>query len=145
MTRKLALLLGVSMIASAGLGYAAHHEMSGKMHPFGQVDWQPIREGSPVQVAVLFGDPRNGESVRMLKLPAGHVAPDHKHTGAYHAVSLAGTWRHSFDGGEANELPVGSYVFQPGGEFHGDACVGPDECVIWLYQSVAADFIPKAQ
>jgi len=145
MTRKLALLFGVSMIGAAGLGYAAHHEMAGMMKPGNHVEWQDMGPDSPLKMTVLFGDPATGESVRMFKLPGGHVVPVHMHTGDYHAVNLAGTWRHSFDGGEELELPPGSYVFQPGKEMHGDACVGPDDCVIWIYQSVAADFIPKEQ
>ena len=26
---------------------------------------------------------------------------------------------------------------------HGDACVGPEDCILMLQQSVAADFIPQ--
>ena len=47
------------------------------------------------------------------------------------------------DGGEERELPPGSYVFQPGGAMHGDACVGPEDCVLFLHQHEKADFIPK--
>jgi quercetin dioxygenase-like cupin family protein len=145
MTRKLALLFGAAIVASAGLGYTAHSEMAGMMTPANQIDWQPIAEDSPLQMAVLFGDPSKGENVRMFKLPAGHVVPVHMHTGDYHGVNVAGTWRHTFDGGEDLKLPAGSYVFQPGGQFHGDACVGPEECIIMVYQSGPADYIPKDQ
>jgi hypothetical protein len=26
---------------------------------------------------------------------------------------------------------------------HGDACVGPDDCVLFIHQYVKGDFIPK--
>ncbi len=145
MTKKLAALFAVSIIASAGLGYAAHHETAGMMKPFDQVEWQEIAPDTPLKMAVLRGDPATGENVRLLKLPPGHVVPTHMHTNDYHAVSLTGIWRHSFDGGEELDLPTGSYVFQPGQGMHGDTCVGPDECILWVYQSAAADYIPKEE
>jgi quercetin dioxygenase-like cupin family protein len=79
----------------------------------------------------------------LLKIPPGFVAPIHAHTGDYHGVNLAGTWRHSFDGGAERDLPPGSYVFQPGMGMHGDACVGSEECVLFIHQYVKGDFIPK--
>ena len=54
-------------------------------------------------------------------------------TSDYHTVNLTGTWKHIFlETGEVRELPPGSYVFQPGGEMHGDAFIGPEDCVIML-------------
>lgn len=144
MPRKLALLVGAAMLASAGLGYAAGHNDHGTIVAWDEVEWAPIREGSPVSVFVLWGDPSSGAHGRLLTLPAGFNAPIHAHTGDYHGINLAGTWLHSFDAtGESRELPPRSYVFQPGGEMHGDACLGTEDCVIFLTQDVAGDFIPK--
>jgi len=28
-------------------------------------------------------------------------------------------------------------------EFHGDACVGPEDCILFTQQHVKGDFIPK--
>ena len=110
-----------------------------------EVEWAPI-DGTPVKVAMLWGDPRMGASVRLLKFPAGTVVPNHAHTGDYHGVNLTGIWRHSFsETGEVRELPPRSYVFQPGGEMHGDACVGPEDCIVLIQQSVAADYIPQVR
>ena len=143
MTKKLALLVGVSLIAGAGLGYAASHANQGTISVYDESAWKEIRPGSPVSVMPLWGDSSKGEHGRLLKLPAGFVAPDHAHTGDYHGINLTGTWRHSFDGGEERELPPGSYVFQPGMAMHGDACVGPEDCVLFLHQHEKADFVPK--
>jgi quercetin dioxygenase-like cupin family protein len=145
MARKSFLFVAVALLAAAGLAYTAAHKDHGSMVAFDEVAWAPI-EGTPLSVAVLRGDPSTGANVRLLKLPAGFVAPNHAHTGDYHGVNLTGTWKHTFiETGEARELPPGSYVFQPGGEMHGDACVGPEDCVLMLQQSVAADFIPQEQ
>ena len=142
-TKKFAALFAgaAALAVTAGLGYAAGHKDRGAMSALDEVEWIP-RANSPVEVAVLAGDPATGPHIRLVKLPAGFVVPDHAHTGDYHGVNLTGTWKHTFlETGESRELPPGSFVFQPGGEMHGDACIGPEDCIIMLSQLVAADFI----
>ena len=141
-TKKFAALFaGAAVAVAAGLGYAAGHKDRGAMSALDDVEWIP-RTNSPVETAVLAGDPATGAHIRLVKLPAGFVVPDHAHTGDYHGVNLTGTWKHTFlETGESRELPPGSFVFQPGGEMHGDACIGSEDCIIMLSQSVAADFI----
>ena len=137
---------GAALVAAFGTAHAEGTGAHGLMISLDEVEWQPIREGSVVDVAVLFGDPADGANVRLIRFPAGFTAPVHAHTGDYHGVVLTGTWKHWFEEtGEERELPPGSYVFQPGGEMHGDACIGSEDCVFLLQQSVAADFIPKQQ
>ena len=129
------------LLVTVGTG-SAYTTKSRIMIALDEVEWQPVREGSPVHVAVLSGDPATGAHVRLIRLPAGFVAPIHAHTGDYNGTNLTGTWKHTFvETGEERELPPGSYVFQPGGEMHGDACIGPEDCILLLQQSVAADFI----
>ena len=82
----------------------------------------------PPATAAPAATPAQKPAPNRPKLPAGFVAPIHAHTGDYYGVNLTGTWRHSFDGGDQKELPPGSYVFQPGMGFHGDACPGPEDC-----------------
>ena len=142
MTKK-SLLFGTALIAAATLGYAASHAQVGMMTAANEMEWQELAPNSPLKVVTLWGDSSQGESARLIKFPAGFVAPIHAHTGDYHGINLTGTWRHSFDGGEERELPPGSYVFQPGTAFHGDACVGPEDCILLLHQHVKSDFIPK--
>ena len=67
MTKKLTLLVGVSMLAAAGLGYAASHENRGTMTTLDSIEWQEMAPGSPVSVAVLWGDPSAGASVRLIR------------------------------------------------------------------------------
>lgn len=142
MTKK-SLLLSLSLIAAAGLGYAAGSEKTGTMTAANQMEWRERRPGSPVKMVLLWGDPQKGDSAMLLKFPAGFVVPTHAHTGDYLGMNLTGTWRHSIEGGEERDLPPGSYVFQPGMRMHGDACVGSEECVLFIDQYVKDDFIPK--
>jgi quercetin dioxygenase-like cupin family protein len=142
MSKKL-LLLGLSLLTTVGFVPAASAQ--GKMEAADKMDWKEMAPGSPLKIVILWGDRTQGEYAMLLKIPAGFVAPIHAHTGDYYGLNLTGTWRHSFDGGEEKALPPGSYVFQPGMGMHGDACVGPDECILFIHQHVKGDFIPKQQ
>jgi hypothetical protein len=141
--KKKHVLFGLSLIAAAGIGYAAGSANDGMMTTAGEMEWAEVRPGSPLKMVTLWGDRSKGEYAMLLKMPAGFVAPIHAHTGDYHGMNLSGTWRHSFDGGAERDLPPGSYVFQPGMGMHGDACVGPEDCVLFVHQYVKGDFIPK--
>ncbi|HEV8645027.1 MAG TPA: DUF4437 domain-containing protein [Burkholderiales bacterium] len=142
MTKK-SLLLGISLIAASGLSYAADSTEIGTMSAADQMEWREMAPGSPLRIVVLWGDRSKGEYAMLLKMPAGFVAPIHAHTGDYHGMNLTGSWRHSFEGGEQKDLPPGSYVFQPGMGMHGDACVGSEDCILFIHQHVKGDFIPK--
>ncbi|ETW99945.1 MAG: hypothetical protein ETSY1_13105 [Candidatus Entotheonella factor] len=134
----------MALIVAAGLGYTAGQQAKvGQMIAANEMEWKPMAPESPLQIMTLWGDRSKGEHGVLLKLPAGMVAPIHAHTGDYHGINLTGTWRHSFDGGEQKDLPPGSYVFQPGKQMHGDACIGTEDCILFLHQYVKADFIPK--
>ncbi len=147
MTKKLALVFGASLMAATGLGFglgmAGGHISGGKMIASDALDWQPLGDG-PLKVVVLWGDPATGAHGRLLKLPAGFTAPLHYHGGDYQGINVAGTWRHAFKDGdrETMDLPQGSYVFQPAGGYHDDTCVGPEDCILFVTQDVAADFHP---
>jgi quercetin dioxygenase-like cupin family protein len=139
---KKSLLLGLSLLATTGLACADDAKI-GTMTASDQMEWRELAPGSPVKMVILWGDRNKGEYAMLIKIPAGFVAPIHAHTGDYHGVNLTGTWRHSFDGGEQKDMSPGSYVFQPGMGMHGDACLGSEDCVLFIHQYVKGDFIPK--
>ena len=136
------ILLGVAAVSfAAGAGTA-------KMKPSTMVNapdivWEEYAPGVPLKVGKLWGDRKKGEYAMLLKLPAGFEAGMHSHTADYHAVLVQGTWVHSDDGGEAKELAVGSYVMQPGKQWHNDVCKGTTDCIIFVHQHKKGDFIPK--
>lgn len=143
MISKKSMLLGLSLIAVVGFAGPAASAGVGTMAPADQMEWRELAPGSPLKVVILWGDRSKDEYAMLLKLPAGFVAPIHAHTGDYYGINVTGTWRHSFDGGEERALPPGSYVFQPGMGMHGDACAGPDDCILFIHQHAKADFILK--
>jgi hypothetical protein len=142
MSKKL-LLVGLSMMGSVGISGAAIGAGTGTMSSPNEMEWRELAPGSPLKMVLLWGDRNGSEYAMLLKLPAGFVAPVHAHTGDYYGMNLTGTWRHSFDGGEERALPPGSYVFQPGMGMHGDACFGPEDCILFIHQHAKGDFIPK--
>ena len=132
-------VVGLALLGVAGTAGAAE----GTMLSLDQMEWKELSPGSPIMKANLWGDRDKGAYGILLKIPPGTVAPVHAHSADYHGLCLKGTWRHTFEGGEQRDLPPGSYVLQPGMKMHGDACVGPEECILFLHQTVKNDYIPK--
>ncbi len=132
----LAAILSVTAVSTSAS--ADSHEVA---MASAQLAWAPLGEG-PVQMAVLWGDPTGDDWAALLKLPAGFTPGPHSHTGAYHGINTQGTWVHIFGDSDVRSLPQGSYVMQPAGGLHNDACAGPDDCIIFLHQHAPMDFIP---
>ncbi len=104
---------------------------------------------APMQPVVVWGDrsqPGADGYGMFLVLPAGAEAGVHAHTGDYHGINVQGTWVRTVEGDPVEkELPPGSYVFQPGGQFHNDRCAGPDDCVLFIHQHTMGDFLPPPE
>lgn len=113
----------------------------GGMTSTNELVWEPYAGGA-LQIAKLWGDREKGAYGMYLKAPAGFKAGSHMHTADYGGVSIQGTWVHTMNG-ETKELPIGSYIMQPGGQYHNDACKGPEECIWLLVQDAKGDFIPE--
>jgi hypothetical protein len=113
--------------------------------PFASLKWEPAGPGSPLMVAPLWGGDRTKSSDHgiLLKIPAGFEAGGHTHTAAYHGVTLQGIWIHTNDAtNKGGDLPLGSYVYQPGKQVHNDICKGPAECIVLVHQHGPNDFLP---
>lgn len=136
--KKQLLLLSLCWAAATGV-----HAADGIMIPADQMVWKELNPGGPVLMSPLWGDHDTGDYAMLLKFPAGVSVPVHAHTGDYYGIVLKGNWRHSFDGGEEKDLPPGSYIYQPGMGFHSDGCVGSEDCILLIRQSVKFDFIAK--
>jgi quercetin dioxygenase-like cupin family protein len=107
--------------------------------------WIPFDEKNPKGGAwsALWGDMKADANGMFVKLPAGNPEFWHIHSSDYHGVVLAGTLDHHESGTEPNELPTGSYWWQPGGNKHVDLrkAGGPD-CVVYVYFENAFDAKP---
>jgi len=134
------------LFAVAGLSYAAGAAKAkqGVITAASEEVWEDLAPGGPLKMVKLWGDRNKGEYAMLLKLPAGVEAGSHAHTADYHAVLVSGTWVHTVDGDASppKDLGPGSYVMQPGKQFHNDVCKGKADCIIFVHQHAKGDFIP---
>ena len=143
MRKRIGAALGVTAVAA--ISYTAGVAQGKPVNvPLSSVKWTAAAPGSPIQIAVLWGDREKGPEYGMLlKMPAGSEAGRHSHTGPYHAVNVQGNWIHTNDGDpKPHELPPGSYAMQPGKAVHNDMCKGTTDCIIFVHQHAPGDFIP---
>jgi hypothetical protein len=108
--------------------------------PLDQVKW--IDLGGP-QLGTVWGDANTGAHGSLLRLPKGFVSPAHLHTGDYYGVIVAGAVTNAEAGQKEVVLGPGSYYFQKGKADHVTKCVGDTDCLIYVSQSKAFDFIPS--
>lgn len=131
------------LIVTALSGGAGARQAKPTNTPLLSMRWVPYAPGSPLQVAVLWGDRTKPVQYAMyLKMPAGFEAGRHMHTNDYHAVSIQGRWVHSNEDDRPHQLTAGGVAFQPGKQVHNDVCRGTTDCIILLYQTGPGDFIP---
>ncbi len=142
--KRLGLVVAVTGLAVASYAAGAAQARQAVNTPASAIKWEPYAPGTPLQIAVLWGDRAKGNDYGMLlKLPAGFEAGQHAHTGDYYAVNVQGNWVHTNAGSTAvPQLPPGSYVFQPGKQMHNDICKGTTDCILFIHQHAAGDFIP---
>jgi quercetin dioxygenase-like cupin family protein len=131
----------VGALLGALCAAATQAAAQGGMTPAEAIAFQPYAPGMPIEIAVLWGDRDQGAYGMLVKLPPGFQVGSHAHTSDYYGMNIRGTWVHTMNGA-TEELPPGSYVMQPGGQFHDDACKGPEGCVLLIIQNAKGDFIP---
>lgn len=114
------------------------------MTAYEDLQFAPLAEGSPVQIALLWGNPETGPAAVLVKFPEGYQEPWHSHSSTYHAVVVRGTFRsRSPEGGPESErvLGPGSHILQPGGVTHAELNAGPGDSVAMVYFDGPVDFL----
>lgn len=53
----------------------------------------PLGEGTPVEGALLWGDPATGPAAFLIRFPKGYAEPWHSHTSTYRAVLIEGQFQ----------------------------------------------------
>ena len=111
---------------------------------FKDLQFAPLAEGSPVEVAMLWGDPETGPAAVMVRFPEGYQEPWHSHSATYHSVLIKGDFQTSSK--DADGITVsdvygpGSYAVQPGGAVHAEIYAGSCELVALVYFDGPVDF-----
>jgi len=103
----------------------------------------PLGEGSPVEAALLWGDPATGPAAVMVRFPEGFAEPWHSHSSTYRAVLIKGEFQsRSKDDPKPAIFGPGSLAVQPGGEVHAEVNAGKGELVALVYFEGPIDFVP---
>ncbi len=109
------------------------------------LQFAPLGEGSPVEAAVLWGNPETGPVAVMIRFPEGHQEPWHSHTATYHATVITGEFQtRSKDAGVIKVSEIygpGAYVVQPGGAVHSEVNAGSGELTALVYLDGPVDFV----
>ena len=102
----------------------------------------PLGEGSPVEAALLWGNPETGPAAVLVRFPEGFAEPFHSHSSTYHAVLVKGSFqsRSEADPDPKSTYGPGCYAVQPGGEVHAEVNAGPGEMVAFVYFDGPVDF-----
>ncbi|MEQ1878955.1 MAG: hypothetical protein ABL958_20110 [Bdellovibrionia bacterium] len=141
-------LISVSAFAGKGKGHGKHDghgkqaavEMLIEDAKFSPMD--PKNPNAP-EIANANGDLWKGHAWFYMKMKKGE-SPIHMHSGDYHAVLLKGQSKHWAAEGktvaDAKVMNPGSYWFQPGGQFHGDACLDEAGCMVMIHTDKKFDF-----
>ena len=110
---------------------------------YGDLRFDPIAEGSPVEVSLLWGNPETGPAAVLIRFPEGYEEPWHSHSSTYHSVLIKGEFQ-SRGNAESDSTRVfgpGSYAIQPGGEAHREVNAGQGELVAFVYFDGPIDFV----
>ena len=90
----------------------------------------------------VYGDLTKGKHGTFIRMPAGFVSPEHDHTQDYFGVVIQGVGVNGPAGSADVALPTGSYWFQTGEENHVTKCISDEDCLFFLYQPGAFDYVP---
>jgi len=107
------------------------------------LEFGPLGEGSPVQAALLWGDPETGPAAVMVRFPEGFAEPWHSHSSTYRAVLIKGEFQtRSKDSSDSDAIHgPGAYMVQPGGAVHSEVNAGKGEMVALVYFEGPVDFV----
>ena len=109
----------------------------------GDYQWETTPEG--VAFAALEGDRFTEPYQALVRLPAGTVSPPHLKTANMYGILLQGEMIHyatDADPENAPRIGPGSFYEIESGTPHVSACVSDTECIAYLYQDGAFDFLP---
>ncbi|WP_299471155.1 cupin domain-containing protein [uncultured Roseibium sp.] len=110
------------------------------------LSWEVTPEG--VAFAALKGKRFEESYMAMVRLPAGLVSPVHVKSAGMYGIVVEGEMVHLPDQvvvGEETVLKAGDFYEIPAGLAHLSKCVSKSDCVTFLYQDGAFDFLPVGE
>src|SRR5262245_44425088 len=137
-------LLGIAAVLGAHQLVASEVKQQPLLVRPYELTWrQPFGPGG-MSLAFVIGTLGNHNPASyFIRLPAGFRPGWHIHSNDYEAVVRKGTFTAQEQGQPERELPVGSFVAQPGRQNHRNGCVsGGEECLIFIHYEHGADAQP---
>jgi hypothetical protein len=108
------------------------------------LQFAPLGEGSPVEIAMLWGDPATGPAAVLVRFPENYSEPWHSHSSTYRAVLIKGEFQTRSKDNGATSTDVygpGAYLVQPGGGVHSEVNAGQGKLVALVYFEGPVDFV----
>jgi len=99
-----------------------------------QLQWGACPDFIPqgCEIAVLHGDPTQGNADVFFKVPANFTIPEHWHTSAERMVLVSGELQVSYDGAPTTVLKPGMYAYGPPRLAHRAICGSVAPCVLFI-------------
>ena len=143
---RLVVTLAAALAATASLiAIAAPDSRPSVSIPATKVQFGPtgVKDGKTGELLAgpAYGDLAKGPHGTFIRMPAGFVSPVHNHTGAYWGVVISGVGSNGLPGAADVQLPAGSYWYQKGGEAHVTKCLSGQECLFFISQDTAFDYV----
>lgn len=98
------------------------------------LEWGACPEFMPAgcNISVLHGDPTQGNSDILFKVPANSHIPLHWHSSAERMVLLSGEMEVTYEGEETQTLKSGNYAYGPAKKPHTAKCKDSGPCVLFI-------------
>lgn len=144
---KMLLALAVTLAGTAA--YSAEQNTKPVITKADEANWIamiPEMGAKGPTFSVVFGEPgMMGKPFGgMFRVPAGGESPAHIHTSDYWAVMVSGTESaREKTADRPMTIPAGSTWYQPAKASHLNKCMGPEDCVFFVYYPNGMDYIPS--
>lgn len=146
-------LMALPLVLAVTLGGKAAFSAEGNTSPMivrpDQTKWMamiPEMGNKGPAFSVVFGEPGviGKPFGGMFRVPAGGESPAHIHTSEYWAVMVSGTEsaREKMEDTPMT-IPAGSTWYQPAKAPHVNKCMGPEDCVFFVYYPNGMDYLPS--
>lgn len=128
-------LLGLTATVVSAMAFSfafADGHTGNTSRPLTSLEFAPLMD---IEIAVLWGNPQEGEAAVMLRFPPNFPGGMHTHTSSYHAVVVSGASRHWVEGETEADAPLqrpGDYWYQAGGQVHQDSFPTDEETILFL-------------
>ncbi|WP_191621338.1 cupin domain-containing protein [Marinihelvus fidelis] len=93
-------------------------------------------------IAILRINEDGSNADVFFRYPAGESFVEHWHTSAERIAVLRGTLEVTYEGQPTATVATGEYAYGPAGRKHSGACVGDEDCVLFIAFEQAPDTHP---